>query len=195
MVFEKRLRQRVSVVGLAVAGGLAALLLIEAGESRAQSPQPVGDGAQITEVLEGPDRLALQTGTAEYQEPPEEINWQTHAMHEGEITYYNSRVTIPRLLGTPAWAPDQDNPPVSARKAMVAASECVRRVAPYGKEARLGAPTLKLRESNGRWLWVVYFSPADSRQFVSTFPIIVLMDGTVVEPKRIPPPPARFGDE
>jgi len=136
--------------------------------------------------------LFSQTGTTEYQEPAAEINWTTNTDAE---TFYNSNLRIPRLLATPEWTSDQDNPPLSARKAIVAASGIMRKLAAYGKDTKLNPPTLKLRESNGRWFWVVYYSPNDWRQFNSTFPIVVLMDGTAIEPQRIPAPPLGLGDQ
>lgn len=135
--------------------------------------------------------LVSQTGTPEYEEPVAKIGWTTNTDPE---TFYNTTLTIPRLLATPEWEADQENPPISARKAILAASEIVQQLAPYGKEAKLARPSLKLRESSGRWFWVVYFSPNDWRAFRSTFPVVVLMDGTALKPQRIPPPPARLGD-
>jgi hypothetical protein len=136
--------------------------------------------------------VLAQTGTPEYQEPGPEINWTTSV----DVNhYFNSKLSISRLLATPEWKQEQEHPPLSARKAIAIARAIVDRQAPYGKDVKLASPTLKLRESNERWFWVVYFAPHDWRRFHSTFPIVVLMDGTAVEPKRIPPPPPRLGDE
>ena len=136
--------------------------------------------------------VVFQTGTTEYQEPEAEINWTTNTDAEN---YFNSNLKIPRLRATPEWTQAQENPPLSARKAIVAAGLIMGKLAPYGPGAKLAPPTLKLRENNGRWFWVVYFTPEDGRRFNSTFPVVVLMDGTAIEPQRIPPPPARLGDQ
>lgn len=129
--------------------------------------------------------LVAQTGITDIPEPGLEINWPTHV---GE-TYFNSRLPISRLALTPKWEEADENPPVSARKAMAIAAEVMTGLAPYGRDAKLNAPTLKLRESGGHWFWVVTYTPDDWRQFHSSFPIVVLMDGTVVRPTKTPPPP------
>lgn len=126
-----------------------------------------------------------QTGTTPYQEPEPEINWPTHVDAEH---YYNPRLPISRLQQSPVWKPEDDNPPLSARKAMTAAAAVMKELAPYGKDAELSSPTLKLRESNGYWFWVVYYSPNDWRRYQSTFPVVVLMDGEVVRPRLTPFP-------
>ena len=133
-----------------------------------------------------------QTGTPEYQEPGPEINWITNTDPDH---YFNSKLRISRLLATPEWKSDQENPPLSARKAIAIATGIVDKLKPYGDGVKMPPPTLKLRESSGRWFWVAYFSPNDWRRFNSTFPIVVLMDGTVVEPRPVAPPPARLGDD
>lgn len=130
--------------------------------------------------------LLAQTGL--HQEPPEpgpEINWPTQV---GPDDYFNSRLPIARLQATPEWEAGEENPPLSARKAIAVSEALVKQLNPYGPDAELNPPTLKLRESGGRWFWVVYFSPNDWRQFQSSFPIVVLMDGTAVKPERTTPP-------
>lgn len=105
-----------------------------------------------------------------------QIVWSTHADGQKYVT----TLKISQLLATPTWDEGQENPPLSARKALAAAQEVVARFAPYGKETKLPPPLLKLRENDGHWFWVVYFSPNDFRQFQSTFPVVVLMDGSSV---------------
>jgi hypothetical protein len=131
--------------------------------------------------------LLAQTGTTEAREPEAEINWPTNVDAD---TYFNSRLPISRLAATPKWEADDENPPLSARKAIAIAEALMKELAPYGQGAKLNAPTLKLRESGGHWFWVVYYSPNDWRQFQTTFPIVVLMDGTAVRPERMAPPPS-----
>jgi hypothetical protein len=98
------------------------------------------------------------------------------------------------LAATPKWKDDEENPPLSARKAIIAARKIIAKLTPYGKDATLCSPVLKLRESNGHWFWVVYFSADDFRQFRSTFPVVVLMDGVSLLPKKVVSPlPGFFG--
>lgn len=146
--------------------------------------------ALVTGIIHSSDcRTAFaQTGTREYQEPQAktgQIAWSTDA----DGRHYVTTLKLSRLAATPNWDDDKEHPPLSARQAITAARKVVGKLAPYGGEAELNSPTLKLRESHGHWFWVVYFSPNDFRQFQSTFPVIVLMDGSVVHPikKRHPP--------
>lgn len=129
--------------------------------------------------------LVAQTGLRETQEPEAEINWSTET---GPEMYFNSRLPLSRLAATPKWDADDENPPLSARKAIALAEATLKEVQPYGPEAKFDAPMLKLRDCRGDWFWVVYYSPNDWRRFQSSFPIVVLMDGTVVRPERTTPP-------
>lgn len=129
--------------------------------------------------------LVAQTGLQETQEPEAEINWSTDTSPE---MHFNSRLTLARLAATAKWKPHDENPPVSARKAIALAEATLKEVQPYGPDAKFDAPTLKLRDCRGDWFWVVYYAPDDWRRFQSSFPIIVLMDGTVVKPERTKPP-------
>jgi hypothetical protein len=129
--------------------------------------------------------LVAQTGLQETQEPEAEINWSSEP---GPDTYYTSRLTLARLEATPKWKAEEENPPVSARKAIAVAEAILKELQPYGPDAKFEAPTLKLRECRGDWFWVVYYSPNDWRRFQSSFPIVVLMDGSVVRPERSTPP-------
>lgn len=124
-----------------------------------------------------------QTGTREYPEPRAHITWRTEANHQGYVT----TLDIARLAATPNWDENDENPPLSARKAVAAARKLMDDLQPYGEDTELTSPVLKLRDdSGGHWFWVVYFSANDFRQFLSTFPVVVLMDGTVVEPHTGP---------
>ena len=129
-----------------------------------------------------------QTGARVYQEPrvkTGQVAWPTTA--DGQ--HYITILKMSHLAATPMWDADKANPPLSARKAITAAREVVTKLAPYGEEAVLSSPLLKLRESDGHWFWVVYFCPNDFRQFQSTFPVVVLMDGAVVRSVKTPPSP------
>lgn len=133
----------------------------------------IGTAFQIPSFVQG------QTGTQPYKEPEAQINWSTDA--EGK--QYVATLLIATLKRTPDWDDEDENPPLSARKARSLAQEVFDEIAPYGKEAECRA-TLKLRDDgDDKWFWVVYFTPLDGRGFQSTFPIPVLFDGSVVRPE------------
>ncbi|QEG21688.1 hypothetical protein [Mariniblastus fucicola] len=128
-----------------------------------------------------PPALVAQTGAQAHEEPTPEISWNTDANGK----HYVTTLKISRLVATPNWTDSDEHPPLSPRKALAAARKVIDELEPYGKDAQLNSPTLKLRDdSSGHWFWVVYFSPNDFRRFQSTFPVVVLMDGSTVQPAR-----------
>lgn len=137
--------------------------------------------------------LTAQTSTIGPRQDPRpqsgQITWSVYA--DGQ--HYSSVLTMKRLSKSPAWKDEEEHPPLSARKAMATARQMAMEIAPFGKQVKLLPPSLKLRESNGHWFWVVTFSPNDSRQFQSVFHVVVLMDGTALRPEKSEPPPLPFG--
>jgi hypothetical protein len=98
------------------------------------------------------------------------------------------------LKRSPDWTASEQNPPLSARKALKLANEFADRALIAGPRRKREFSSLELTPArqNGKWLWIaVYeFSPNDGG---STGPIpiayaIILMDGTVVKPEIIDDP-------
>lgn len=98
---------------------------------------------------------------------------------------YEYRITEQDLKNAPAWQPGQENPPLSARRAIDSASKFLATLLPNGKDWRLHQVTLKPVESY--WYYVVEFlepvSPGAARQVSSGFQVIVLMNGSPVKPR------------
>jgi hypothetical protein len=112
---------------------------------------------------------------------------------------FMSRITREQLARTPVWKEDSEFPPLSPRKAADLAQPLLRKLA-GGR--RWGQPDISLKpfdvtadEGNHRevrWLYVLHFgllSDMDNNQ-AGAFNLIVLMDGTVLEPRLVVPKPA-----
>ena len=107
---------------------------------------------------------------------------------------FMSRITRGQLVRTPAWKEDSEFPPLSPRKAQDLAQAMLRKVA---GERHWAQPDIYLKpfdvtSDDGdhrevRWLYVFHFgllSNTDNNQ-AGSFNIIVLMDGTVMEPRSV----------
>ena len=108
--------------------------------------------------------------------------WRTSA----DQTHYITVLDPKQLASQPNWDADDEHPPLSPRKAIAAARKVIDELKPYGEDAKLLKPTLKLRTDGAggdRWFWGVYFSPTDGRQFSSAFPVVVLMNGKALRPQ------------
>jgi hypothetical protein len=102
---------------------------------------------------------------------------------------YEFRISDDDLQKTPAWAPGQENPPLSARRAIDVATQELATLLPNGKDWRLYAVTLRPIES--RWIYLVEFLEpvrpnGPERQLSSGFQVIVLMNGVAVMPRVSP---------
>ena len=102
---------------------------------------------------------------------------------------YEFRITDEDLQKTPAWPPGQENPPLSARRAMEIAAKQMATLLPNGKDWQLEAITL--RRVDNRWIYVVQFlepprADGPDRQVSSGFQVVVLMNGVPVVPRVSP---------
>jgi hypothetical protein len=92
------------------------------------------------------------------------------------------------LQKTPAWPATQENPPLSARRAVDIASKQLAALLPNGKDWRLYSVTL--RPMDDRWIYLVDFLEPlrrdNSVQQSSSFQIVVLMNGVAITPKVSP---------
>ena len=97
---------------------------------------------------------------------------------------YEFRVPGQDLQKTPAWPAGQDNPPLSPRRAIDAASRQLAALLPNGKDWRLYEVTL--RQIENRWIYLVEFleplREGNGRQVSTGFQIPVLMNGVAVAP-------------
>jgi len=86
----------------------------------------------------------------------------------------------------PAWKPTDQNPPLSARRAIAAGENEIERL--FGKKHRWEFDHLLLEQcvlgDDDGWIWVAEFGPAPPfGGRPSTFRVIVHMDGSVPKPK------------
>ncbi len=111
---------------------------------------------------------------------------------------FMSRIAREQLARTPVWKEDSEFPPLSPRKAQDLAQAMLRKIA---GERHWAQPDIYLKpfdvtSDDGdhrevRWLYVFHFgllSNTDNNQ-AGSFNIIVLMDGTVMEPRAVVPKP------
>ncbi len=104
---------------------------------------------------------------------------------------YVTRLTLERIHGTPKWnfAADDgpENPPFSARSALEHATSAIENeILPFGEGVTYRTPVLKLQQFDTHWFWVVYFTPDNIFMESRPFPIVVLMDGEVLQPTSGP---------
>jgi hypothetical protein len=104
-----------------------------------------------------------------------------------------SRLTHDQLVKTPAWQSDSEYPPLSPRKAEKLALAMLHTIM---GERDWSQPNISLKafdvgqDSSGqrdvRWFYVLQFGLVSPAAYEGgSFNIIVLMDGTVIEPKRV----------
>jgi hypothetical protein len=97
-------------------------------------------------------------------------------------------ITNAALLASPPWDGKAENPPLSARKAIALASTKKDKLVKDSEDWKWHLESASLRPSDeGRWFWLVSFVAYPQRAMLAGVPptlrLVVLMDGTVVEPK------------
>ena len=102
---------------------------------------------------------------------------------------YEFRIADEDLKKTPVWAPGQENPPLSARRAIDIARKQLATLLPNGKDWRLYAVTLRPIED--RWIYLVEFleplrGDGGGQQVSAGFQLVVLMNGVAVTPRITP---------
>jgi hypothetical protein len=143
--------------------------------------------------------LAFRLPAADAPAPMMDGAWSVGSeLLNPEPVQFMSRITREQLARTPAWKEDSEFPPLSPRKAQELAQAMVRKLA---GERRWGQPDISLKpfdvttddgnHREVRWLYVLHFgllSDTDNSQ-AGSFNIIVLLDGTVMEPRLVVPKP------
>jgi len=110
---------------------------------------------------------------------------------------FMSRITRDQLARTPAWDPASEFPPLSPKKAEEASRAMLEKILGGRRWTR---PDFSLKpfdvatDDGGhreiRWLYVLHFGLlSDPGGDSGAFNIIVLMDGTAMEPKTVVPKP------
>ena len=110
---------------------------------------------------------------------------------------FMSRITRDQLARTPAWDPASEFPPLSPKKAEEVSRAMLEKVLGGRRWTR---PDFSLKpfdvttDDGGhrdiRWLYVLHFGLLkDMGDESGSFNIVVLMDGTAVEPKPVVPKP------
>jgi hypothetical protein len=99
---------------------------------------------------------------------------------------YEFRIPDQDLQKTPAWPANQQNPPLSARRAMEIARNEISMLLPNGKDWRLYEVTL--RPIDDHWVYLVQFleplrGNGNGQQLSSGFQVVVLMNGVAVMPR------------
>lgn len=99
---------------------------------------------------------------------------------------YNTEVSDGALAKSPAWRDADDNPPLSARKAIASAEAMVAKVVEPDKEWRRHLEGITLTQRGDRWFWRAQFIWLPKGGGIAGLPpyldIIVLMDGTALKP-------------
>jgi len=120
-------------------------------------------------------------------------------MDRGYSTTYGSTVAGKQYLVTvtqralekaPVWKDDAENPPLSARKAIRLADQLKSKLADDTDKWKWDRETASLVEwVPGRWYWLVSYEGRPTDGIASgnmpRVQLVVLMDGTVVEPKEV----------
>ena len=101
-------------------------------------------------------------------------------------TKYEFHISDQDLQASPAWPANQENPPLSARRAIDIASKQLAELLPNGKDWRLYEVTLRVIDNH--WVYLVQFleplrSTGAGQQDSSGFEIVVLMNGVAVMPR------------
>ena len=95
------------------------------------------------------------------------------------------RITSDELNATPSWSDKDDNPPVSAQKAIGQAHAQLKMLVREPRRWKLVRAALE-RAYGEKWYWEVQYSETAKKPKVGTAPvfrIVVLMDGKTPKPK------------
>ena len=112
---------------------------------------------------------------------------------------FMSRITRDQLVRTPAWDNGSEFPPLSPRKAEDQARAMLKKILGERRwtEADIDLKPFDVTADDGnhrvvRWLYVLHFGLVNDvdNNAGGAFNIIVLMDGTAIEPKLVVPKPA-----
>jgi hypothetical protein len=111
-------------------------------------------------------------------------SYTVHGTADGKSYEFN--VTAAVVAQTPSWAPADENPPFSPRRAEEIARGKLQELVPTGSEWPLREITLATFAGSLHWLYVVTFEPPGRESVAESLRehmrIPVLFDGRVIEP-------------
>lgn len=108
---------------------------------------------------------------------------------------YTITMTYAVIKNTPDWTDSQENPPVSAKKAVKLATSLKDSLSKGNKKSHWELTHLTLMKIEGKWIWLATFTPGGEELLAAlsqeadlegSFPQLtlpVLMDGAVIKPK------------
>ena len=100
-----------------------------------------------------------------------------NGFHDGKE--FEFTVTSELLKNCPEWTAEQDNPPLSARRALAVASDYLPKLVTNAEAWEVR--DIRLRPVRDKWVYVLEFW--ERREGIQApFMIVVLMNGEVVEP-------------
>ena len=142
--------------------------------------------------------LAFRLPAADSPAPMMDSVWSIGSeLQTSAPVQFMSRVTREQLARTPAWDPASEFPPLSPRKAEEASRAMLKKLLGERRWSRqdILLKPFDVTTDDGdhreiRWLYVLHFGLlTDTGDESGAFNIIVLMDGTVMEPKPVAPKP------
>jgi hypothetical protein len=98
---------------------------------------------------------------------------------------YVSRITGAHFARSPKWEDDAENPPLSAKKARDLAEKMKDSLVKDSKKWKWHLPSLELCHMFARWFWVAKYHATFQGAYSGppqTLYIVVMMDGTVIQP-------------
>ena len=112
---------------------------------------------------------------------------------------YDTTIPDDELEKTPRWKEADENPPVSARKAMRLANALADKLEPDTDDFKRELESLALCAHDGKWYWRAEYEwhviKGGSTGILPNLTIIVLMNGAVVQPKVTRTHPVKMSDE
>jgi hypothetical protein len=101
---------------------------------------------------------------------------------------YELVVRQSHIDAAPNWPDDQLNPPLAPRKAISLATEWVHKFFPESTNPPVSQLDMKSVGHKGQWIYVALFELRSQPGWTPTvaFPVVVLMNGHVVEPTIVP---------
>jgi hypothetical protein len=97
---------------------------------------------------------------------------------------YQTSLSLDATLRSSQWNSDDDNPPVSARKAIKLATAALKTVAHDTSDWRWSLDSISLEHDSDqdKWFWEANFYAPGSGRSQDYLVIFVLMDGSVIKP-------------
>ncbi len=101
-------------------------------------------------------------------------------------TQYVIEIKDKDLMASPDWSANDENPPLSARKAISIATKLKGKLIKDTDDIKwtIGQASL-VPAKDSKWYWLIYFDPVPQRPFsgnIQSLRLVVLMDGTAIEP-------------